>query len=87
MSAGLHPGNFVRLVAAVALLAASLVQAYAQSDGDAATRAQRLDALFAVLKTAKDQDEARRHHWRHLEGLAAVGFGRHGRHAWSARPS
>ena len=58
MSAGLHPGNFVRLVAALALLAASLVQAHAQSDGDAATRAQRLDGLFAVLKTAKDQDEA-----------------------------
>ena len=58
MSAGLHPGNFVRLVAVVALLAASLVQAYAQSDGDAAARAQRLDALFALLKTAKDQDEA-----------------------------
>jgi tetratricopeptide (TPR) repeat protein len=58
MSAGLHPGSFVRLAAAVALLAASLVQAYAQSDGDAAARAQRLDGLFAVLKTAKDQDEA-----------------------------
>lgn len=57
MSAGLHPRNFVRLVAAVALLAASLVQAYAQSDGDAAVRAQRLDSLFVVLKGAKDQDE------------------------------
>lgn len=57
MSAGLHPRNFVRLVAAVALLAASLVQAYAQSDGDAAARAQRLDSLFVVLKGAKDQDE------------------------------
>ena len=57
MSAGLHPRGFVRLVAALALLAASLVQAYAQSDGDAAARAQRLDGLFAVLKTAKDQDE------------------------------
>jgi tetratricopeptide (TPR) repeat protein len=57
MSVGLHPGNFVRLVAAIALLAASLVQVYAQSDGDAAARTQRLDGLFAVLKTAKDQDE------------------------------
>lgn len=57
MSVGLHPGNFVRLVAAVALLTASLVQAYAQSDGDATARVQRLDGLFAVLKTAKDQDE------------------------------
>jgi tetratricopeptide (TPR) repeat protein len=58
MSAGLHPGNLVRLVAAVALLAASLVQVNAQSDGEAAARARRLDSLFAVLKTAKDQDEA-----------------------------
>jgi tetratricopeptide (TPR) repeat protein len=58
MSADLHPGYFVRLVAAVALLAASLVQVHAQSDGHAAARAQRLDGLFAVLKTAKDQDEA-----------------------------
>ena len=57
MSADLHKRVFVRLVAAVALLAASLVQAYAQSDGDAAVRAQRLDGLFAILKTAKDQDE------------------------------
>jgi tetratricopeptide (TPR) repeat protein len=57
MSVGLHPGNFVRLVAAIALLAASLVQVYAQSDGDAAARTQRLDGLFAVLNTAKDQDE------------------------------
>ena len=56
MSAGLHPSDFVRLVAAVALLAASLVQAYAQSDGEAA-RVQRLDGLFAVLKATKDQDE------------------------------
>jgi tetratricopeptide (TPR) repeat protein len=57
MSAGLHPGGFVRLVAALALLAASLVQAHAQSDVDAAARAQRLDGLFAVLKTTKNQDE------------------------------
>ena len=57
MSAGLHPGNFIRLVAAVALLAASLVQVYAQSDVDAAARARRLDGLFAVLKTTKNQDE------------------------------
>jgi tetratricopeptide (TPR) repeat protein len=46
------------LLAAVALLAAWLVQADAQTDGDAAARAQRLDSLFALLKTAKDQDEA-----------------------------
>jgi tetratricopeptide (TPR) repeat protein len=58
MSASLHPSKFVRLVTAVALLAASLMQASAQSDGDTAARAQRLDGLFAVLKTAKDQDEA-----------------------------
>jgi tetratricopeptide (TPR) repeat protein len=58
MSAGLHPGDFVRLFAAAALLAASMVQAFAQSGGDAAARAQRLDGLFAVLKTAKNQDEA-----------------------------
>jgi tetratricopeptide (TPR) repeat protein len=29
----------------------------AQSDPDTAARVQRLDGLFAVLKTAKDQDE------------------------------
>jgi len=58
MSAGLHPRGFIRLLAAVALLAAWLVQADAQTDGDAAARAQRLDSLFALLKTAKDQDEA-----------------------------
>jgi tetratricopeptide (TPR) repeat protein len=58
MSADLHTGTLVRLVAAVALLAAALVQADAQSGADAAARAQRLDGLFAVLKAAKDQDEA-----------------------------
>jgi tetratricopeptide (TPR) repeat protein len=57
MSAGLHPRVLVRLAAAVVLLAASLVQAHAQADGDAAARAQRLDSLFALLKAAKDQDE------------------------------
>jgi len=47
----------LQLIAAIALIAASATQASAQSDPHAAARVQRLDGLFAVLKTAKDQDE------------------------------
>jgi tetratricopeptide (TPR) repeat protein len=47
----------LQLIAAIALVAATAIQASAQFDPDAAARAQRLDGLFAVLKTAKDQDE------------------------------
>ena len=57
MSTDLHTNAFVWVVAAVAFLAASLVQAHAQSDSNAAVRAQRLDGLFALLKSAKDPDE------------------------------
>jgi tetratricopeptide (TPR) repeat protein len=57
MSANLHPKRFVQLVAATVLMAVSLAQAHAQADADAAARAQRLDSLFALLKTAKNQDE------------------------------
>ena len=42
----------------IALVAATAIQASAQSASDATARVQRLDGLFAVLKTAKDQDEA-----------------------------
>jgi len=48
--------TILQLVAAVALVAIAAVQVSAQSDGQA-VRAQRLDGLFAVLKTAKNQDE------------------------------
>jgi tetratricopeptide (TPR) repeat protein len=47
----------LQLIAVIALIAATAIQASAQSNPDAAARAQRLDGLFAVLKTAKDQDE------------------------------
>jgi len=47
----------LQLIAAIALIAATATQASAQSDPHAAARVQRLDGLFAVLKTAKDQDE------------------------------
>ena len=55
-----QPAHFryvLQLIAAIALIAVTAMQASAQSDPDAAARAQRLDGLFAVLKTAKDQDE------------------------------
>jgi tetratricopeptide (TPR) repeat protein len=47
----------LQLIAAIALIAATAMQASAQSDVDAAARRQRLDGLFAVLKTASNQDE------------------------------
>lgn len=52
-----HSRYVLQLIAAIALFAATAMQASAQSDPDAAARMQRLDGLFAVLKTAKDQDE------------------------------
>ena len=50
--------GIVRLLAAMVLIAALAVgRAPAQSTADEAARAQRLDGLFALLKTVKDQDE------------------------------
>jgi tetratricopeptide (TPR) repeat protein len=43
-------------IAAIALIATT-VQTSSQLGPDAAARVQRLEGLFAVLKTAKDQDE------------------------------
>jgi tetratricopeptide (TPR) repeat protein len=51
------PRAVVKFLMALALLAASLGAASAQSDQGQAERARRLDALFAQLKIAKDQDE------------------------------
>ena len=51
------PRTVLQLIAVIALIAATAIQASAQSNPDAIARAQRLDGLFAVLKTAKDQDE------------------------------
>ena len=47
----------LQFIAAIALIAAAAMQVSAQSDADAAARRQRLDGLFAVLKTASNQDE------------------------------
>jgi len=44
-------------MAAIAFIAATAAHVSAQSDPEAAARVRRLDGLFAVLKTAKDQDE------------------------------
>jgi tetratricopeptide (TPR) repeat protein len=50
--------GLVALLAAMALVAFVAVgRVPAQSAADEAARAQRLDGLFALLKTAKDQDE------------------------------
>ena len=58
MQRAVFPRGLLQLLTVIVLLAGlGISQVAAQSGQEQAARAQRLDELFALLKTAKEQDE------------------------------